>query len=116
MCGAHWVAWDLRQPGLSPPPQIGPGHATGGTGFRWSPTRNAFATSGSTNELSVHTLHMADSGPGAWSVVRDRLSHELPTRVAALSWLHVAAEPVLAACADTKVCIWSVGGPERALA
>ena len=36
-------------------------------------------------------------------------AHDLPTRVAAISWLHTPSA-LLLGVADTKVCVWSPGG------
>lgn len=69
VCGSQFVGWDLRQPGLNPPPVVGEGPAGGGTAFRWSPHRADFATAGATNEVrlwvqSAQTMSKSAKGDG----------------------------------------------------
>ena len=74
--------------------------------------------------MQLHTLQTADAAldagppPGVavkWTatpavgVSPPRLfAHDLPTRVAALSWLHTP-QPMLLGAADSKVFVWAVG-------
>uniref|UniRef100_A0A7S2JBT2 Uncharacterized protein n=1 Tax=Haptolina brevifila TaxID=156173 RepID=A0A7S2JBT2_9EUKA len=117
VCGGRWVVWDLRRAGLSPPPQSGDSQPSGALAFRWAPGSRRFATAGTAGGLHVHTLQQtvlhahAPSAPA--STFGDTsfdltLSHELPTRVASLSWLHTASA-MLVGAADSKVCVWTLG-------
>jgi len=63
VCGSQFVGWDLRHPGLCPPPIVGDAHPGGANTFRWSPFGADFATAGTTNEVparaSAALLHAA---------------------------------------------------------
>ena len=113
VAGARWLAWDLRQPGLAPPPHAGDALAAGCTFFRWAPEGSAFAVGGP-SDLAVLWLQRAESGPAAWSASGAALSHDLPTRVSSLSWVASQPHPMLAGAVDTKVCLWAVAPRERA--
>lgn len=112
VCGSRWLAWDLRQPGLAPLPHSGDAQPSACTHFRWSTSseRTSFATCGATGGAYVHHVQHADSGPSAWAAASTKLTHDLPTRVASLSWIHShpAMPQMLVGCADTKVCIWAL--------
>ena len=126
VCGKRWVVWDLRQPGLAPPPHTGDAQPSGALCFRWHPSSASFATAAATGEhtrahVQLHELQPADNAPatgaasgwaavvGAAAAAPRLFAHDLPTRVAALAWLPATAPLLLGAC-DTKVCLWSVGG------
>jgi len=120
VCGARWVAWDLRQAGLSPPPQSGDSQPSGALAFRWHPHSPHFATAGAAGGVHVHTLQQPDlhvhghmpshAAPSAYGEANFdvTLAHELPTRVGSISWLHTRPA-MLVGAADTKVCVWAVG-------
>ena len=122
--GTRWVAWDLRMPGLSPAPQAGDAQPSGALAFRWAPSSNHFATAGASGDAWVHSLSTADAAPptgwqlgagwqgvGGASPPHTQLAHELPTRLAAVSWLRLQPA-VLVGAADTKVCLWDAAALE----
>jgi len=120
VCGARWVAWDLRQPGLSPPPHSGDSQPSGALAFRWHPHSPHFATAGAAGGVHVNTNQQPDlhvhghmpshAAPSAYGEANFdvTLAHELPTRVGSISWLHTRPA-MLVGAADTKVCVWAVG-------
>lgn len=128
VCGGRWLLWDLRFAGSASPPQhVGDAHPGGGTAFKFAPmTPRTFATAGTGGEVLVHTLapatadvvvaggaHPFHASHASWAPAPTRLGHDLPTRVAALSWLHAGdAMPMLAGAADSKVCLWAAGAQQ----
>jgi hypothetical protein len=130
VCGKRWFVWDLRQAGVAPKPYVGETQLSGALCFRWHPYAASFATAGATVEPSrahvqLNDLQPVDAAPttgaaAGWAVGAaspPRLfAHDLPTRVATISWLYTQP-PLLLGAADTKVCLWSPrpDGPSSAI-
>lgn len=130
VCGKRWFVWDLRQAGVAPKPYVGETQLSGALCFRWHPYAASFATAGATVEplrahVQLNDLQPVDAAPttgaaagwaaGAASPPR-LFAHDLPTRVATISWLYTQP-PLLLGAADTKVCLWSPrpDGPSSAI-
>lgn len=130
VCGKRWVVWDLRQAGLAPPPLSGDAQASGALSFRWHPHAATFATAGATGEhtrahVQLHEVQPPDAAPetgtaAGWAAMGamagtsppQLFAHDLPTRVAAVTWLFTRPARLLGA-ADTKVCLWHPGGGQQ---
>ena len=64
--------------------------------------------------VQLNDLQNVDAAPATGAAQPRLFAHDLPTRVATISWLYTQP-PLLLGAADTKVCLWSPYGPSSAI-